>query len=645
MLVLLLACQDPPADVKDSPGSDSVPVETDTDTDTDTDADTDTDTDTDTETGDDTAPPDAGPPIAVLFIGDGMGREHVAGGGWYVNGAPGTLRMEGMPYLGSVRTASLTGTTDSAAAATAMATGVKTWNGQLGLDGDGLDVESLVERARARGMSVGIVTTDGLTGATPSAFTVHISSRGDTASIAAALVAELPDVALGGDLTNLGPLVDPKAVQVVLDEPGLAAAVDDGRPLLGLFAPGTFAFVRDGYTTQPTLAEMTTAAIRRLDADPDGFFLMVEGARIDHASHSNLGTHVFDEVAGFDEAVGAALDYFGERAATVLVTADHECGGLHLTGTSGAGEDPPLEWRWGSHTNDDVYLFGSGPHAEVIDGARVENTWVHAVLAAVIDGADAVTPPAEVPVVDGWLDDLGSPVAVQSWDTSFGAGYNQLDAIRVSADGNGLRVGLDGVLEDDGNTLVLLVDTDYGAGTGWPRDVVLTDVVGALDAVFTGLQLEIDDPTFGAEVLVGTIGAEEVSYTPGGEGMGLRAVAGSLGNPDDFGWFELILAFDDGNLARFGDPAADAGVTGATLGGVEALLPWRSLYDGGLSGPASLAVAAVLVNSDGDWISNQALPPFADGTEPGDGTARVVAAVAIEVDAWGGVSVPATVVP
>jgi alkaline phosphatase len=662
MLLLLLACSGvQPADSKPFDSGHGVVDTSDTETDTDTDADSDTDTDTDSDsdtdtdtdsdsdsdsTGDsDSTPPEPGPPVVILFIGDGMGREHVEGGGWFVNGAAGSLRMESLPYHGTVRTTSLTGITDSAAAATTLATGVKTYNAMLGLDRDGNEVESVLEAAQARGMSVGVVTTDRLTGATPSGFTVHVEDRGESATIAAALLAEMPDVALGGDRFTLAPLADTTTLTVVNDATELAAYVDDGRPLLGLFADNTFPFVQDGYTTEPSLADMTAAALAKLDTNPNGFFLMVEGARIDHASHANLSANVFDEVASFDEAVGTALDWVGSRNATILVTADHECGGLHLTGTSSAGSEPPVEWRWTAHTNQDVDVFGYGDVAAVLDGQRVENNWIHAVLAAAVTES-AVTAPDEVPVADGYLAELGSPVTTQVWTTTFGVGYNQLDGLRVSADPDGLRIGVDGVTEDDDDTLVLLVDVDYGAGTGWPRDTTLADTTGSLDAALTAMHVTVDDAAFGAEALLGSQGSEEAWLgMPGSDFAGLRLVAGSLGDPLDFGWYESVLNFDDGNESLWDDPAPDALGTGLTVDGVEALLPWDSLLPGGLTSSTTVAVAAVLVNTDGTWISNQALPPYADGTEAGSGTATVIAEVALDIGADGYPVGTATLVP
>ena len=309
----------------------------------------------------------------VLFIGDGMGLEQVAGAGLFANGASGTLGLESLSSHGVLRTASLTGITDSAASGTAMATGVKTWNGHIGVDRDLTIVENLVERARARGMATGIVTTDRLSGATPSSFVVHTEDRYSYSEISAAYLQVLPDVSLGGGADDFVDLVDTAVIDVVGTGAELAAYLPTGRPLLGLFAPTTFPYLVNGYGEAPSLADMTLKAIELLKQDPNGFFLMVEGARIDHASHANNGTEVFPEVVAFDEAITAGIAQLSEDA-TVLVTADHECGGLHVIAGNGAGVTPTIEWRYYGHTNADVGVWGTGPYTDVVEGMRLDNT-------------------------------------------------------------------------------------------------------------------------------------------------------------------------------------------------------------------------------------------------------------------------------
>jgi alkaline phosphatase len=587
------------------------------------------------DTGDTGAAP--GPGI-LLYIGDGMGFVHVEGGGRYATGTAGTLVMEGLPVQGRLRTASLSGVTDSAAAGTALSTGTKTYNERLGVDRDLASVENVLERARAAGLAVGVVSTDRLTGATPSAFTVHVEDRSDYAGIAEAWTANLPDLSLGGGLSDFSPLFATMTAQVVSTRTDLLAAVNDGRPLFGAFAGTTFPFVADGYTPEtPTLAEMTAFAIDYLDDEPSGFLLVVEGARIDHASHSSDEMSVFDEVLSFDDAVaeGVAWASATGRDVTMVVTADHECGGLGVSGVSAAGEVPASTWRWGEHTNADVPVFASGALTTVFDGQRLDQVWVHAVLAASIDQAASVTSPTVPTLVDGYTGDLGAQVSVQPWSTSFGAGYNQLDALYVTGDADGLWVGIDGVFERGDNAVLVLVDLDYGAATGLGADLEVGDTLDALDSTLTTASLSLAVGGLGFDAAFGALGAEEIGIEKLSDQAGLRGFDGDIGTPTDFHWLEAISNFDDGNIAE-GAAALDAGATGLTEGGLETLLPWTSLFPAGIpAAGTTVAVSVVLVNYGGDWASNQALPAFATSTEAGESAFEIVQVATLSVDATG----------
>ncbi len=604
----------------------------------------DTGADTGSETGD-TAEPPGGPGI-VLFIGDGMGVHHVEGGGMYLTGSAGSLTMETLPYEGRLRTASLSGLTDSAASSTALGTGTKTYNGRLGIDRDGLDVENLVERARARGMLTGVVTTDSLTGATPSAQVVHVDDRGDGATIAAAYLGAMPDLALGGGYLDFEDALSTASVNLVQTATDLAAASSDGRPLLGLFADDTFPFVVEGYDAeQPTLAEMTTAALDWLDGDPEGFFLVVEGARIDHASHANMEDLVYDEVLSFDDAVAAAVSWASSRDATIVVTADHECGGLTLGASGGAGVVPETTWRWGKHTNARVPVYASGTLAAALDGLDDDQLWVYEVLAASIDGAASVAAPTVPTLVDGHTADLGTVVTTQVWTTSFGSAYNQLDALYVTADTDGLYVGVDGVFERGNNTTLVMVDLDYGGGTGWGADATLTDTLGPLDAVVTATGLDLAMSGLGFDAVAGSIGAEEVEGGMIVEYAGLRGLTGDIGAEYDFGWWDMSSNYDDGNVAE-GAPAADALGTGLTENGLEMLLPWDALFPSGIPAAGTeIGVVVLLVNDDGSYTSNQALPPLSSSSDPGDDPASIESAVVLGIDGTGVVVTAASVLP
>ncbi len=648
LLLSLLAC-----DGKDSSDTDSCAGCADTaapDTDvadTDESGDTDSADDTGPEDTDETSPPPS-PPHVILFVGDGMGFPHVEGGGLYAYGAAGTLVMESLPNRGRLLSASLTGTTDSAAGATALATGVKTWNNVVGMDRDILPVASVLEDARARGMAVGVVTTDALNGATPASFFAHTDHRGNTSDIVDQLVANPPDVVLGGGYTVVNlPLAGIDA-QLVRTRSELLAAVPDGRPFFGLFADSTLPYVGDGYVEQPTLAEMTAFAIDVLEEDPDGFFLMVEGARIDHASHSNDGDQVHLETASLDEAVAVAATWAEtlDETPTIVVTADHECGGLAVSGGGPAGTVPESDWRWGSHTNADIPVFGLGDLTGVFDGQRLDNTWVHAVLASAIAGDRTVTAPAESLLVDGRTEDLGPPVATQAWETSFGLGFNQLDALRITADTDGLWIGVDGVFERGENSTLLLLDVDYGAGTGWGADATtLEDVDGTIDTLLTSMPYTSGIDGMGFDLVVCAIGAEELALGDLSEVSGLRGLHGAWGSAADFWWLLAQTSFDDGNVAERG-AARDASSTGTTSGGWEVHVPWWSIYPSGI--PASgmdVAVVAVLLNADGTLASNQALPSLPTGASPGGDAVLLESAVRLQLDATGTPLGPAVVVP
>lgn len=586
-----------------------------------------------------------GAPAVILMIGDGMGFEHVRGGGLYAHGAAGSLVMEGLPVQGSLRTASLSGLTDSAASATVMATGRKTWNGVLGLDAEGVAAPDLADRARALGLAVGIVTSDSLVGATPGAFTVDVSSRAANEEMVAALAAAPPDLMLGGGALDLaGPLAE-AGVQVVTD---LSLADPADLPLAGLFAEDQLPYVADGVDGVPSLAALTQGALDLLSPDAQGFFLVVEGARIDHASHARDVARALPEVAAFDQAVDAVrawAEAHPERPVTLVVTADHECGGLSLDeGTAAAGSVPEADWLWGDHTNADVPVFAQGPYTEALAATRLDNAWVHAVLAAALDQAEAVEAPEAQRLVDGALDDLGEAVSTQAHESSFGPGYNQLDRLYLDADTDGLWIGVAGVVDSQANALVVLLDLDYGAGTGLGGDVLdLDDPEGELDGVLSALPVAAGLDGLGFDAAVATLRGTYLKLGDLREQAGLRGFVDPWGSPDDLWWLDAAVNYDGGNMALHGDPAPDAALVGATEGGTELWVPWWALFpDGHEAAGRDLAVTVLLATGDGQRLSNQALPPLASADEPA-GTLEISAVAVLSLDGEGVAVGPAVV--
>jgi alkaline phosphatase len=587
-----------------------------------------------------TPEPDAGfppdieepsPPAVILMIGDGMGDGQLLTASEFGHGRPDGLFLQSLPVQGRVRTASLSGITDSAAAATTLATGQLTLNGRVGTDRDGQPLETLVERAKRLGLWTGLVTTASLPHATPGAFSAHRPSRHQYVDIATdqALLVK-PEVMLGGGTR----FYLPKGQGSDRADDGLIAPLQaDGYQLaqsfiqlsqlplrsppkvLGLFAPEHLTYVLDRATpsAEPTLPELTREALRHLESSPQGFFLMIEGARIDMASHANDLGRTIAETLAFDEAVRAVHGWAqGRRNVTVLVTADHECGGLELVAAKGQGNLPDVRWRWGNHTNAQVPLFGFGEGAARFDDQVVHHRDVHAFLAARVSGTEiAPLPPALIP--DGHLGELRYAPAAQHNASGFGEGFNRLDVLRVDADARGLTVGVAGLFEWGKNSLVLLLDVDFGQGTGPARlSGALTDRTGKVDSVLSSLSLDAPGVTgFGADYAVVSFGGEDPRLEDLLDRGGLRGLGSWSGSSANLSWLPAATNF--GEAVRVGGQARSP----APDEGFEVQLGWEVLFPGqGGKVPAGteLALFAVLVNDDGGYTSNQALPPFAPGT-------------------------------
>ncbi len=347
----------------------------------------------------------------ILFIGDGMGPVHRTAGRWAAVGMGGKLFMDNMPVSGWARTASAnSAVTDSAAAATAIATGVKTDNGKIAMDPSGQPLETILEQAKARGMAVGLVTTTQIAHATPAAFAAHVISRGNMVEIARQMIALGVDVLLGGgedeflpttvtgcypepgertDGRNLIAEAIAAGYTYVCNEADLAAVNPAATTrLLGLFADE--GMVRP---FSPPLHQMTRKAIEILSRDPDGFFLMVEGGQIDWASHANDATNAITDTIGLDWSVAVAQAYAASTSdVLIIVTADHETGGMQVDLT--AGDQGPfympdgtpfyVSWSTTGHTGVDVPTTAQGPWAYMLSGTY-ENTHIYQVMRKALD--------------------------------------------------------------------------------------------------------------------------------------------------------------------------------------------------------------------------------------------------------------------
>ncbi len=290
------------------------------------------------------------PPSAiVLLLADGLGPSQIAFARYLELGVGQRFAFERLPVTALVTTWSASNpTTDSAAASTALASGVKTDNKAIGIDPAGRPLRSFTEMARERGWAVGYVTTTALTHATPAAFYAHVEHRyDDEDKIAEQLLEHAPAVALGGGLSWFLPESEGghrSAEDGLLErarEAGFTVwtrpeeiASPPPAPLLGLFAGDEIAYEIDARREPedrrpPTLERLTRIALELLEAADRPFFLLVEGGRIDQAAHAFDGANMALEVRAFDRAASAVLEHRERRPGTlVLVTGDHASGGL-----------------------------------------------------------------------------------------------------------------------------------------------------------------------------------------------------------------------------------------------------------------------------------------------------------------------------
>jgi alkaline phosphatase len=362
----------------------------------------------------------------IYLLGDGMGRSHVTAARNRYYGAAGELNMERLPVVGQVKTYAVQKNsgqpgdpdfqpnyvTDSASAATAWASGVKTYNAALGVDAKGEVVPTVMELAKDEGYRTGNVSTAEVTDATPAGQMSHALARGcqgptysasscqDTAITGEALptrdVRVTPiadqiarngtaDVILGGGLSRFD-AADERALlrqgYDVLGSPAdqtVATRADlrntSSRKVFGLFNKGNLTIEkfkgenpRAVEAREPSLREMTRKAISLLNRpgrNKTGFYLQVEGALIDKRSHANDAAQTLEEMKAFDDAVAEARDFAARDGNTlVIVTADHECAGFNIiekgTFTNAEATTPPGNVDSGNTANNSTPSRTSG---------------------------------------------------------------------------------------------------------------------------------------------------------------------------------------------------------------------------------------------------------------------------------------------
>lgn len=302
----------------------------------------------------------------ILMIGDGMGLPDVYAA-MTVSDKP--LNIERCNFIGLQKTFSANNyLTDSGAAGTALATGNKTKNGAIGVDSQGNRVKSILEIAEEHGLATGMVSTSSITDATPASFIAHQSSRASFEAIALDFLKTDIDVFIGGGYDNFGKRVDKLNLLDSLKFRGyeVATSMDMvrksvSRKLAGLTAPFNNPTRLKGRGDM--LPESTSKAIEILSNNKKGFFLMVEGSEIDKVAHLNVADTLIDETLDFDKAVGVALDFAEKDGHTlVVITADHETGGVTIIGGDIQTHTVKLNFSSKGHTAVlvPVYAYGAG---------------------------------------------------------------------------------------------------------------------------------------------------------------------------------------------------------------------------------------------------------------------------------------------
>jgi len=331
---------------------------------------------------------EAAPRHVILLIGDGMGFEHLKAASLFAYGEEGRLLMQQLPVSGECTTdpAEAARVPDSACTATSLATGEKVAVGVISvrLPGDGEDLPTILEKLAEEGRRTGLVTTARMGDATPAAFAAHTRSRKLFEEIFDDYFQRTrPNLILGGAWRLPEGAPQQAGYTLVTSRAELDALLAGETPehVCGPFCPANFPFeweyanrIDHRYDRVPHLSEMARAALAILAQGEKGFFLMVEGARIDHASHANHIRNAVVETLEFDNAVEEVLRWAAGRDDTlVLVTADHECGGLTVVEPRGLGEMPEVTWATGGHTKAPVPFFAWGVGADRFAG-KLDNT-------------------------------------------------------------------------------------------------------------------------------------------------------------------------------------------------------------------------------------------------------------------------------
>jgi len=338
----------------------------------------------------------------ILMVGDGMGLSQLSSIYYFNDGKePNFSRFKN---IGLMNTSSAKQKiTDSAAGATAFATGQKSYNGAISVDTLEKDLETIIEVIQGKGVKSGLVATSSITHATPACFYSHAVSRSMAEDIAKDLVKSGVDFFAGGGLKFFNKRTDGIDMYRELIKKGFELDTTLLNPLKKLNKQKRYGYLmaENGLKSKlegrdDFLLDATELALSYLQDSEEGFFLMVEGSQIDWEGHAHNGKGIIEEVKDFDKAVGVALDFAEVDGETlVIVTADHETGGfalaptakdsswqyndIHPTFYKGA-DDPAMSYA--AHTTTLIPVLAYGPGSDLFQGFYQNNDIFHKIMKA-----------------------------------------------------------------------------------------------------------------------------------------------------------------------------------------------------------------------------------------------------------------------
>jgi alkaline phosphatase len=332
---------------------------------------------------------DQKPRNVILMLGDGMGLSQVSAGLYYQDSPS---NFERFPVIGLIKTSSASQlVTDSAAGATAFASGVKSYNGAIGVSTDTLSVPNIPELLEPRGYSSGIIATSSIVHASIATFYAHVPYRFEYEAIAEDLVESKLDFIVGGGLKFFNNRKDQKDLIPLFLEKGftvhtqsLPTELTADRNLI-LLADDALPEMTEG--RGDLLPRATQLALNTLSKNKEGFFLLVEGSQIDWGGHDNDANYLIAEQLDFDRTIGRVLDFAQQRDDTlVIVLADHETGGFTLSADGDDYNKIKPTFSTGGHSATMIPVFAYGPGASSFSGIY-ENTAIFHKIMALLDDA------------------------------------------------------------------------------------------------------------------------------------------------------------------------------------------------------------------------------------------------------------------